>query len=181
MRETARVFYYSASELKCSFGYRHKSQIRSGVWFDLDGYSAGSTTCCASEMQTNENKIICVWNNFDWIKIGRAYHASRVKTRDGFEQPRAGESLSNDRYKRPDPVCTWFLEFGSPGRARTSDPMINSHLLYQLSYRGIRPCMVLMHPRRVNNHRSFSATYGLAIRSGVTEPDAATLGQDQRP
>ena len=31
---------------------------------------------------------------------------------------------------------TGFLEFGSPGRARTSDPMINSHLLYQLSYRG---------------------------------------------
>ena len=27
--------------------------------------------------------------------------------------------------------------FGSPGRTRTSDPMINSHLLYQLSYRGI--------------------------------------------
>ena len=26
---------------------------------------------------------------------------------------------------------------GSPGRTRTSDPMINSHLLYQLSYRGI--------------------------------------------
>lgn len=28
------------------------------------------------------------------------------------------------------------FEIGSPGRARTSDPMINSHLLYQLSYRG---------------------------------------------
>ena len=26
--------------------------------------------------------------------------------------------------------------FGSPARARTRDPMINSHLLYQLSYRG---------------------------------------------
>ena len=26
---------------------------------------------------------------------------------------------------------------GSPGRARTADPVINSHLLYQLSYRGI--------------------------------------------
>ncbi len=25
---------------------------------------------------------------------------------------------------------------GSPGRARTADPVINSHLLYQLSYRG---------------------------------------------
>ncbi len=26
---------------------------------------------------------------------------------------------------------------GSPGRTRTADPVINSHLLYQLSYRGI--------------------------------------------
>ena len=26
---------------------------------------------------------------------------------------------------------------GSPNRTRTCDPMINSHLLYQLSYRGI--------------------------------------------
>ena len=30
-----------------------------------------------------------------------------------------------------------FLFIGSPGRARTADPMINSHLLYRLSYRGI--------------------------------------------
>ena len=28
-------------------------------------------------------------------------------------------------------------EIGSPGRARTADPVINSHLLYRLSYRGI--------------------------------------------
>lgn len=26
---------------------------------------------------------------------------------------------------------------GSPGRARTADPVINSHLLYRLSYWGI--------------------------------------------
>jgi hypothetical protein len=25
---------------------------------------------------------------------------------------------------------------GSPGRTRTSDPVVNSHLLYRLSYRG---------------------------------------------
>lgn|GEM_PF-3202303 len=25
---------------------------------------------------------------------------------------------------------------GSPGRTRTADPVVNSHLLYQLSYRG---------------------------------------------
>ena len=30
-----------------------------------------------------------------------------------------------------------FLLFGSPGRARTADLMINSHPLYRLSYRGI--------------------------------------------
>ena len=30
-----------------------------------------------------------------------------------------------------------FLISGSPGRTRTSDKVVNSHLLYQLSYRGI--------------------------------------------
>ncbi len=37
-----------------------------------------------------------------------------------------------------------FLEtldlIGSPNWTRTSDPMINSHLLYQLSYRGTACC-----------------------------------------
>ncbi len=28
------------------------------------------------------------------------------------------------------------LKIGSPGRTRTSDRVVNSHLLYQLSYRG---------------------------------------------
>ena len=31
-----------------------------------------------------------------------------------------------------------IVEVYSPGRARTADPMVNSHLLYRLSYRGIR-------------------------------------------
>ncbi len=29
-----------------------------------------------------------------------------------------------------------LYRIGSPGRARTADPVINSHLLYRLSYRG---------------------------------------------
>ncbi len=33
-------------------------------------------------------------------------------------------------------------ENGSPGRTRTADPVINSHLLYRLSYRGIRPAIL---------------------------------------
>ncbi len=30
-----------------------------------------------------------------------------------------------------------YMGYGSPGRARTADLMINSHPLYRLSYRGI--------------------------------------------
>ncbi len=36
-----------------------------------------------------------------------------------------------------------FSVYGSPNWTRTSDPMINSHLLYQLSYRGIKLCAYL--------------------------------------
>ena len=32
---------------------------------------------------------------------------------------------------------TTLVHFGSPGRTRTADKVVNSHLLYQLSYRGI--------------------------------------------
>ena len=42
------------------------------------------------------------------------------------------------------------LENGSPGRARTADPMINSHLLYQLSYRGTARRSVVGTTRPVN-------------------------------
>ena len=34
-------------------------------------------------------------------------------------------------------VCSSCYEIGSPARTRTTDPLINSQLLYQLSYRGI--------------------------------------------
>jgi hypothetical protein len=34
---------------------------------------------------------------------------------------------------------------GSPGRTRTSDPAVNSRLLYQLSYRGAVRRVVLRH------------------------------------
>ena len=37
--------------------------------------------------------------------------------------------------EKPD-LAGMRIEAGSPSRTRTSDPMINSHLLYQLSYWG---------------------------------------------
>ena len=50
----------------------------------------------------------------------------------------------------------WYLELiGSPSRTRTYDPMINSHLLYQLSYRGTAPGSLRFHCDRVNSLRQF--------------------------
>lgn len=39
--------------------------------------------------------------------------------------------------KKPQQSQGFFVENGSQGRARTADPVINSHLLYQLSYLGV--------------------------------------------
>ena len=46
-------------------------------------------------------------------------------------------TLPMKRKKVPELPPTTFLKIGSPGRTRTSDMVVNSHPLYQLSYRGI--------------------------------------------
>ncbi len=38
--------------------------------------------------------------------------------------------------KNPTPIVEAGFQIGSPSRTRTSDPVVNSHLLYQLSYWG---------------------------------------------
>ena len=38
--------------------------------------------------------------------------------------------------KNPAPFVGAGFQIGSPSRTRTSDPVVNSHLLYQLSYWG---------------------------------------------
>ena len=52
------------------------------------------------------------------------------------------------RHKKRPRDAQWPLDFGSATWTRTRDPMINSHLLYRLSYRG-----------------SVSASYGFLSRS----------------
>ena len=49
--------------------------------------------------------------------------------------------------------------FGSPTRARTRDPVINSHLLYQLSYRGIEDVMVLIDLLLVNKEQMLNSIF----------------------
>ncbi len=40
---------------------------------------------------------------------------------------------------------------GSPNRTRTCDPMINSHLLYQLSYQGTTKYQIFWLPEQDSN------------------------------
>ena len=47
------------------------------------------------------------------------------------------QNTSQNAEKKGSHHCKPLSIFGSPGRTRTADPVINSHLLYRLSYRGI--------------------------------------------
>src|SRR5262249_31591212 len=44
--------------------------------------------------------------------------------------------------KPPEAPLTAFLRYGSPGRTRTSDQLVNSQPLYRLSYRGMAPDII---------------------------------------
>ncbi len=64
--------------------------------------------------------------------------------RADFVGPQRNES-NRAPIKRSTKRCFFLLGDGSDGRTRTCDPMINSHLLYQLSYIGISPvCLQLL-------------------------------------
>ena len=47
-----------------------------------------------------------------------------------------GRNHGNTAKKNPAPFVGAGFQIGSPSRTRTSDPVVNSHLLYQLSYWG---------------------------------------------
>ena len=56
--------------------------------------------------------------------------------------------------------------FGSPGRARTADLVINSHPLYRLSYRGILRAVILLGVgARVNSRGLFLDRHRDSIQS----------------
>jgi hypothetical protein len=43
-----------------------------------------------------------------------------------------------------------FVQFGSPARTRTTDKVVNSHLLYRLSYWGMRIVLIAYPASMVN-------------------------------
>jgi hypothetical protein len=52
-------------------------------------------------------------------------------------------TLEKSKAKKSLHLCRLFSMSGSTTWTRTRDPMINSHLLYQLSYRGMRRMLLI--------------------------------------
>ena len=80
------------------------------------------------------------------------HHADRHDGDDGGDQG-LGQGVDHALLE-----CAARADFGngSPGRARTADPVINSHLLYRLSYRGIERARSLGAGRRAGQGASGS-------------------------
>jgi hypothetical protein len=66
----------------------------------------------------------------------RALHASRVPAIGRFRVPIAYPEGIFQLFWDMQSSYKPLILFGSPGRTRTSDPAVNSRLLYRLSYRG---------------------------------------------
>ncbi len=69
-------------------------------------------------------------------------------------------------------IATGFILYGSPGRARTADLVINSHPLYQLSYRGKILYFNVARPERFELPTArFVAEYSIQLSYGrLIEP-----------
>ena len=68
--------------------------------------------------------------------------------------------------------------YGSPGRTRTADPVVNSHSLYRLSYRGV-PIGNVRNPNPVRRGMSRSRTSLFPGLTHQSDPSSAgELGTD---
>ncbi len=68
------------------------------------------------------------------ISLRKLYFANKYKF---LHKATLNATLFINRHKKSLSIsATGFDLYGSPGRARTADLVINSHPLYQLSYRG---------------------------------------------
>ena len=108
-------------------------------------------------------------------------HSGEVARPEGFEPPtdrfEADYSiqLSYERIRHKKSLThnmQGFLIFGSPGRARTADLMINSHPLYRLSYRGLNFLASMVRPERFELPTDrFVADYSIQLSYGrLIEP-----------
>jgi hypothetical protein len=84
-----------------------------------------------------EQADYAVANNFFQRRVKRAEPAARIDEPQAIKNPACGGVTF---FSWCPMLCTAFLNSvnGSLSRTRTYDPVINSHLLYRLSYQGTR-------------------------------------------
>ena len=85
---------------------------------------------------------------------------SYVLIADNYEDLRKQSRVSRMEYPA-------LVMSGSPARTRTTDPVINSHLLYQLSYWGIERTRIILILHRTVNPRSTTDRGSRAVWSWV--------------
>ncbi len=130
------------------------------------GESSRYTRCCGATRSMRRSVALRQLTDFHAL-IRRGLTAC-VSARDIWLMA-AGDATDhgsgNDRARSRRALHKTLFSLGSPGRARTADPVINSHLLYRLSYRGIGGGMVMAPPMGVNSAARLS-------RAGAAETHA---------
>ena len=104
--------------------------IRGEPWCNAVRRPCGRPTRLRREVMDEQTAAIAAAAGSD---DQRKHHADRHDGDDGGDQ---GLGQGVDHALQEFAARADFGN-GSPGRARTADPVINSHLLYRLSYRGI--------------------------------------------
>src|SRR5690606_35640326 len=70
-------------------------------------------------------------------RVARADHDAQTPAKPGAEAREPRPSPARARVKRRGPTGWWGRLNGSGGPTRTGDPVVNSYLLYRLSYAGM--------------------------------------------
>ena len=71
-----------------------------------------------------------------WVVAVTTVVSTIAFTLDDIRPESQGEPPNSPYSKRPNPFELGLVFSGSPGQTRTADQVVNSHPLYQLSYRG---------------------------------------------
>jgi hypothetical protein len=102
---------------------RHRRSTFSSERYSCHASARGKPICCALPSRHAQGQRRQPCRCATPISAGRG--ARRAM---GFQRGLARS--------KPTARAMWLILFGSPGRTRTSDPAVNSRLLYRLSYRG---------------------------------------------
>jgi hypothetical protein len=140
-----------------STGWRPSSEAMVDVESDIHPTQAGSgdrLSPCHSAIHKNPAmcRVFC-WRRITcrgvgWIALYRSTGGVMGDVESDIHPTQASEPRVLSRTQQKSPGINRGFEFGSATWTRTRDPMINSHLLYRLSYRGTTARMLLIQKRK---------------------------------